>query len=138
MKAESSAYIRSARTEYRSALLYSKSRISTTKAPIPGKPTAADMRYELQDPSVAAASSSSSASASAGKGPERSNSTTYPPRSADFGRGEQDAVQTKTNEVTDALRRTLGTMQVELEKSVMSVQMLGASVAPLTQLPSAS
>jgi hypothetical protein len=36
-----------------------------------------------------------------------------------------DALQTRTNEVTDALRRTTQTMQTELERSVLSVQMLG-------------
>jgi len=38
---------------------------------------------------------------------------------------EDDALQTKTNEVTDALRRTTTIMQAELERSVLSVQMLG-------------
>lgn len=38
----------------------------------------------------------------------------------------EDALQTKTNEVTDALRRTTQLMQAELERSVLSVQMLGA------------
>lgn len=37
----------------------------------------------------------------------------------------EDALQTRTNEVTDALRRTTQTMQAELERSVLSVQMLG-------------
>lgn len=37
----------------------------------------------------------------------------------------EDALQTKTNEVTDALRRTTQLMQAELERSVLSVQMLG-------------
>lgn len=36
-----------------------------------------------------------------------------------------DALQTKTNEVTDALRRTTQLLQTELERSVLSVQMLG-------------
>ena len=36
-----------------------------------------------------------------------------------------DALQTKTNEVTDALRRTTTLIQAELERSVLSVQMLG-------------
>lgn len=36
-----------------------------------------------------------------------------------------DTLQTRTNEVTDALRRTTQVMQAELEKSVLSVQMLG-------------
>jgi len=42
---------------------------------------------------------------------------------------EDDALQTKTNEVTDALRRTTTMMQAELERSVLSVQMLGMSTA---------
>lgn len=37
----------------------------------------------------------------------------------------EDAVQTKTNEVTDALRRTTQLLQTELERSVLSSQMLG-------------
>jgi hypothetical protein len=41
---------------------------------------------------------------------------------------EDDALQTKTNEVTDALRRTTTLMQAELERSVLSVQMLGAAM----------
>lgn len=37
----------------------------------------------------------------------------------------------KTNEVTDALRRTTQLMQAELERSVLSVQMLGTfSILP--------
>ena len=40
-------------------------------------------------------------------------------------RSNDDALQTKTNEVTDALRRTTTLMQSELERSVLSVQMLG-------------
>lgn len=36
-----------------------------------------------------------------------------------------DPVQAKTNEVTDALRRTVGTMKSELERSVMVTQMFG-------------
>lgn len=35
-----------------------------------------------------------------------------------------DALQTKTNEVTDALRRTTQMLQTELERSVLSTQML--------------
>lgn len=42
-----------------------------------------------------------------------------------------DALQTKTHEVTDALRRTTTLMQAELERSVLSVQMLGPS-SPLS------
>lgn len=40
-------------------------------------------------------------------------------------RSGEDAVQTKTNEVTDALRRTTQLLQTELERSVLSTQMLG-------------
>ncbi|KAL1411317.1 Protein transport protein sec20 [Vanrija albida] len=38
-----------------------------------------------------------------------------------------DALQTKTNEVTDALRRTTQLLQAELERSVLSTQMLDES-----------
>lgn len=40
-----------------------------------------------------------------------------------------DELQTKTNEVTVALRRTIALMQTELERSVLSVQMLGTSLS---------
>ena len=46
-----------------------------------------------------------------------------------------DALQTRTNEVTDALRRTTQTMQAELERSVLSVQMLGESEHVPAALP---
>lgn len=36
-----------------------------------------------------------------------------------------DPLQAKTNEVTDALRRTMMTMQQELERSVLTTQLLG-------------
>jgi hypothetical protein len=39
--------------------------------------------------------------------------------------GADDEVQTRTNEVTDALKRTTQVMQAELERSVLSVRMLG-------------
>lgn len=38
---------------------------------------------------------------------------------------QDDALQTKTNEVTDALRRTAANMRAELERSVMATQLLG-------------
>ncbi|WOO81284.1 Protein transport protein SEC20 [Vanrija pseudolonga] len=41
--------------------------------------------------------------------------------------GGDDALQTKTNEVTDALRRTTQLLQAELERSVLSTQMLDES-----------
>jgi len=40
-------------------------------------------------------------------------------------RDDDDPLQAKTNEVTDALRRTVGTMKEELERSVMVTQMFG-------------
>ncbi|CAD6577868.1 MAG: hypothetical protein TREMPRED_002054 [Tremellales sp. Tagirdzhanova-0007] len=45
--------------------------------------------------------------------------------------GGDDALQTKTNEVTDALRRTSSLMQAELERSVLTVQMLDGSTNTL-------
>jgi hypothetical protein len=38
---------------------------------------------------------------------------------------DDDPLQAKTNEVTDALRRTVGTMKAELERSVQVTQMFG-------------
>ncbi|WRT68317.1 uncharacterized protein IL334_005293 [Kwoniella shivajii] len=50
---------------------------------------------------------------------------------AEFGMGGDDELQTKTNEVTTALRRTTAIMQTELERSVLSVQMLESSTQTL-------
>ncbi|KAJ9101145.1 hypothetical protein QFC21_003363 [Naganishia friedmannii] len=47
------------------------------------------------------------------------------------GQGQDDALQTKTNEVTDALRRTAATMRAELERSVMATQLLDESTQTL-------
>lgn len=41
-------------------------------------------------------------------------------------RRQDDALQTKTNEVTDALRRTAATMRAELDRSVLATQLLGS------------
>ncbi|BEI86834.1 hypothetical protein CcaverHIS002_0701800 [Cutaneotrichosporon cavernicola] len=45
--------------------------------------------------------------------------------------GGDDALQTKTNEVTDALRRTTQLLQTELERSVLSTQMLKESTTTM-------
>ncbi|CAK9782526.1 Sec20-domain-containing protein [Cutaneotrichosporon oleaginosum] len=45
--------------------------------------------------------------------------------------GGDDALQTKTNEVTDALRRTTQLLQTELERSVLSTQMLNESTTTM-------
>ncbi|KAI0314995.1 Sec20-domain-containing protein [Amylostereum chailletii] len=47
------------------------------------------------------------------------------------GKITEDALMKANNDVTDALRRTLGLMQGELERSVLSTQMLEASTATL-------
>lgn len=39
-----------------------------------------------------------------------------------------DALMKASNDVTDALRRTLGLMQSELERSVLSHQILGSYI----------
>ncbi|KAA1472066.1 Sec20-domain-containing protein [Dentipellis sp. KUC8613] len=44
----------------------------------------------------------------------------------------EDALAKTNNDITDALRRTMGVMQGELERSVLSVQMLESSTATLT------
>ncbi|AAW43724.1 hypothetical protein CNBE4000 [Cryptococcus deneoformans B-3501A] len=51
---------------------------------------------------------------------------------AELGIGGDDELQTKTNEVTVALRRTTALMQTELERSVLSVQMLESSTQTMT------
>ncbi|KAI0049198.1 Sec20-domain-containing protein [Auriscalpium vulgare] len=47
------------------------------------------------------------------------------------GKTTEDALMKAHNDVTDALRRTMGLMQGELERSVLSVQMLESSTATL-------
>ncbi|KAI9509038.1 Sec20-domain-containing protein [Russula earlei] len=47
------------------------------------------------------------------------------------GKAAEDAVMKAQADVTDALRRTMGLMQTELERSVLSSQMLGSSTAAL-------
>ncbi|WWC71621.1 uncharacterized protein I206_105579 [Kwoniella pini CBS 10737] len=49
----------------------------------------------------------------------------------EFGMGGDDELQTKTNEVTIALKRTTELMQIELEKSVLSIQTLDSSTQNL-------
>ena len=44
----------------------------------------------------------------------------------------EDALMTANNNVTEALQRTLGLMQGELEKSVLSTQLLGTTAPPLS------
>ncbi|ADV22619.1 protein transporter SEC20 [Cryptococcus gattii E566] len=51
---------------------------------------------------------------------------------AELGIGGDDELQTKTNEVTVALRRTTALMQTELERSVLSVQILESSTQTMT------
>ncbi|WVN90244.1 uncharacterized protein L203_105480 [Cryptococcus depauperatus CBS 7841] len=55
-----------------------------------------------------------------------------PKSAAELGIRGDDELQTKTNEVTTALRRTTALMQTELERSVLSVQMLETSTQTLT------
>jgi protein transport protein SEC20 len=47
------------------------------------------------------------------------------------GKATEDAVMKAQGDVTDALRRTMGLMQKELERSVLSTQMLESSTASL-------
>lgn len=48
----------------------------------------------------------------------------------------RDALINASNDVTEALRRTIGLMQGELERSVLSSQMLGTSAVHATYFPS--
>lgn len=47
---------------------------------------------------------------------------------------QDDALQTKTNEVTDALRRTAATMRAELDRSVLATQLLGSWLSLISWL----
>lgn len=92
------------RTQYREALVHSSASIRNAA------------RYELL-PALASGASKRGRGAlgeadDAGKGPR------------DRGAGG-DELQGKTNEVTDALRRTTQLMRIELDKSVMATQLLG-------------
>ncbi|OCF42725.1 hypothetical protein I317_03456 [Kwoniella heveanensis CBS 569] len=66
-----------------------------------------------------------------GEGSSSSKRDTRARSAAEFGMGGDDELQTKTNEVTTALRRTTALMQTELERSVLSVQMLDSSTQTL-------
>lgn len=50
-------------------------------------------------------------------------------------RFSEDALMKANNDVTDALRRTMALMQGELERSVLSTQMLGLSLTVHLPLP---
>lgn len=125
----------SVRQAYRLALVSSKRQITAS---------ARSKRHELRraEPSTRSAGSDAHTggpelSSSAGAGPSRSGEASrvemgcVDVHHADTGYGlmallrGDDALQTKTNEVTDVLRRTTQLMQTELERSVLSVQMLG-------------
>lgn len=81
----------------------------------------AQSRYELDTARLGETGSASTADAPAnGAGPTGTEATRFA--------GADDEVQTRTNEVTDALKRTTQVMQAELERSVLSVRMLGMSL----------
>jgi protein transport protein SEC20 len=96
---------RRAKIQYREALLMSKRTITERD----------DSRYELRDGATAVRSA-----------PGEQNGEDRGAGDDEYGNAGEDEVQTKSNEVTDALRRTTQIMQAELERSVLSVQMLGA------------
>lgn len=81
-------------------------------------------RYELHETLTVGSSESGSKDAESGRMGEDG-----------YGNAGEDEVQTKSNEVTDALRRTTQIMQAELERSVLSVQMLGTSELHKSRMP---
>ncbi|ORY35630.1 Sec20-domain-containing protein [Naematelia encephala] len=102
----------SLRISYRRGLLDSKRQIASR---------ARSRRHELRT------LSSSTIPQSEAEVIEQKNQATSRPTDM----GGDDALQSKTNAVTDALRRTTTLMQAELERSVLSVQMLDQSTSTL-------
>ncbi|WWD19029.1 hypothetical protein CI109_103487 [Kwoniella shandongensis] len=110
------------RRAYRSATLSSKRAMAAKRSRIHELASTSSTRYELDESRLADDNTNAEtgkASGSGSKGKARS--------AAEFGMGGDDELQTKTNEVTTALRRTTALMQTELERSVLSVQMLESS-----------
>ncbi|KAK8854823.1 hypothetical protein IAR55_003562 [Kwoniella newhampshirensis] len=106
------------RRAYRSATLSSKRAMNAKRSRV-HELASASKNYELDESRLAVASGSGTDETGGNKGKARS--------AAEFGMGGDDELQTKTNEVTTALRRTTALMQTELERSVLSVQMLESS-----------
>nr|XP_019044599.1 hypothetical protein I302_06512 [Kwoniella bestiolae CBS 10118]OCF23529.1 hypothetical protein I302_06512 [Kwoniella bestiolae CBS 10118] len=102
----------SIKRSFRQAMLHSKRTILSRRSRVHELNEKSKSRYELDESRLVEGDEK-------GKGKARS--------AAEFGMGGDDELQTKTNEVTVALRRTTELMQTELEKSVLSIQTLGKS-----------
>ncbi|WVQ81903.1 hypothetical protein IAT38_004030 [Cryptococcus sp. DSM 104549] len=110
---------------YRQAMLTSQRNIASRRSRIH------DLARKDKPDEIVADAGAGSTSTSA-PGGEKGKTTAQARSAADFGMGGDDELQTKTNEVTTALRRTTALMQTELERSVLSVQMLETSTQTLT------
>ncbi|WVW85711.1 hypothetical protein I302_107749 [Kwoniella bestiolae CBS 10118] len=106
----------SIKRSFRQAMLHSKRTILSRRSRVHELNEKSKSRYELDESRLVEGDEK-------GKGKARS--------AAEFGMGGDDELQTKTNEVTVALRRTTELMQTELEKSVLSIQTLESSTQTL-------
>ncbi|WVQ99950.1 hypothetical protein IAU59_007093 [Kwoniella sp. CBS 9459] len=119
----------SLKTSFRSAMVESKRNIVSRRSRA-HELSERNGRYEL-DSQLAKGASAGGKQEGEGEetlGNKRDNRARS---AAEFGMGGDDELQTKTNEVTTALRRTTALMQTELERSVLSVQMLDSSTQTL-------
>ena len=98
----------------------------TSKRAITRASSSRSKRYELHEADSNAPDESKAASESKHETSSMAYVDSQRNTLADLTCHRDDALQTKTNDVTDALRRTATMMQSELERSVLSVQMLGA------------
>ncbi|WVR07452.1 hypothetical protein IAU60_004493 [Kwoniella sp. DSM 27419] len=116
----------SIKSAFRTTSLQSKRAITSSRGQ--SDTTYVDKRYELDEGRINGTAGGAVAADRQGQGkgqrPEARSA-------AEFGMGGDDELQTKTNEVTMALRRTTALMQTELERSVLSVQMLESSTQTL-------
>ncbi|WWC63237.1 uncharacterized protein I303_105837 [Kwoniella dejecticola CBS 10117] len=114
----------SLKRSFRQAMLDSKRNILSRRSRVHELSEKSKSRYELDESRLQGDLDKNwSASGTRGKGKAMS--------AAEFGMGGDDELQTKTNEVTTALRRTTALMQTELEKSVLSIQTLESSTQTL-------
>ncbi|WVQ68140.1 uncharacterized protein L199_006346 [Kwoniella botswanensis] len=107
----------SIKRSFRQGMLDSKRNILSKRSRVHELSEKSNKRYELDESRIG------DEDIPKGKGKARS--------AAEFGMGGDDELQTKTNEVTVALRRTTELMQTELEKSVLSIQTLESSTQTL-------
>ncbi|WVF72748.1 hypothetical protein IAT40_007566 [Kwoniella sp. CBS 6097] len=119
----------SLKTSFRSAMIESKRNIVSRRSRV-HELSERNKRYELDSKLNVDGNNGGVAGEGEGEG-SLSKRDTRARSAAEIGMGGDDELQTKTNEVTTALRRTTALMQTELERSVLSVQMLDSSTQTL-------